>query len=266
VDESGPRLRRSEPDASGGGRHALRRGTEPLDDVDERAERSGALRERLRGLVPESLTGSRLDPGRRGAASVVVVALIAAAVVAFVSWRSRPASVPVTAPAVVRSAGLAGSGAPAAPVPSAGTAPLVVAVAGKVRRPGVVTLPAGSRVIDAVKAAGGQLPGTDIGTLNLARRLADGELVVVGGPAPADQPAPAGGGSSVASGQSSGPLDLNAATVEQFDSLPGVGPVLAQRIVDYRTAHGRFESVDQLRDVDGIGDSKFGQLKDKVTV
>jgi competence protein ComEA len=195
---------------------------------------------------------------------MVVVALLAAAAVGFVTWRSRPAAVPVTAPPAVQAGSLGGSGVPADP-PAASRARLVVAVAGKVRRPGVVSLPPGTRVIDAVRAAGGPLPGVDLGPLNLARRLSDGELIFVGGPAPVES-VPAGG-ASVPSGQSGAPLDLNAATVEQLDTLPGVGPVLAQRIVDYRTAHGgRFESIDQLRDVDGIGDSKFGQLRAKVTV
>jgi len=251
------------PVASGYGRHAR---------PDEAPAGGGAgpgVRARLAGLLPESLLGARLDPGRRGAVSLVVVALVAAAVVGFVTWRSRPAAVPVTAPPVVRAGIPAGPGGPAGaggPSPVAGQARLVVAVSGKVRRPGVVSLPAGARVIDAVRAAGGPLPGVDLGALNLARRVADGELIFVGGPPPAPA-VPAGDGSAVPGGQSGGPLDLNAATVEQLDALPGVGPVLAQRIVDYRAAHGgRFESVDQLRDVDGIGDSKFGELRDKVTV
>ncbi len=249
--------------ASGYGRHAR------PDEVPAGGGAGPGVRARLAGLVPESLLGARLDPGRRGAVSLVVVALVAAAVVGFVTWRSRPAAVPVTAPPVVRAGIPAGPGGPAGaggPSPVAGQARLVVAVSGKVRRPGVVSLPAGARVIDAVRAAGGPLPGVDLGALNLARRVADGELIFVGGPPPAPA-VPAGDGSAVPGGQSGGPLDLNAATVEQLDALPGVGPVLAQRIVDYRAAHGgRFESVDQLRDVDGIGDSKFGELRDKVTV
>ncbi|GLZ79337.1 hypothetical protein Afil01_41440 [Actinorhabdospora filicis] len=137
-------------------------------------------------------------------------------------------------------------------VPSA--VPLVVSVAGKVRRPGLVRLPPGSRVADAVAAAGGVADEADLGLLNLARKVADGELIVVGGPPVAQE------------GGAAGPLNLNAATAEQLDALPGVGPVLARRIVDYRDAHGGFGSVEELRQVDGIGASRFADLRELVTV
>ena len=130
---------------------------------------------------------------------------------------------------------------------------VVVAVAGKVRRPGLVRLPLGSRVDDAVRAAGGLLPGASTELLNLARRLVDGEQVLVGiGPPPG---APAAGPAAPAPG---GLLDLNAAGVADLDALPGIGPVLAQRIVDWRTENGRFASVDQLREVTGIGETTSG--------
>jgi len=178
------------------------------------------------------------------------------------SWRSRPAAVPVLPPTPVAAGAaptVASSGTPAA---------IVVAIAGKVHRPGVLTLRAGARVADAVRAAGGPLPGADVGLLNLARRLTDGELVVVGVPG-ADAAAAAaapGAGGAVGQPGAGAPVNLNSATLDQLDGLPGVGPVLAQRIVDWRTAHGPFGSVEQLRDVDGIGDSKFAQLRDKVVV
>jgi competence protein ComEA len=124
-------------------------------------------------------------------------------------------------------------------------------------------------VIDAVQAAGGALPRADPGLLNLARRLADGELVVVGVPGVPDAGSSAGApspGAEPGAGVAGGLVDINTASAEQLDALPGVGPVLAQRIVDWRTAHGRFDSVDQLRDVDGIGAAKFAQLRDRVTV
>ena len=146
---------------------------------------------------------------------------------------------------------------------------LVVAISGKVRRPGVVTVPAGARVIDVLKAAGGPLPGADIGMLNLARKVADGELVTVGVPAAA----PAGSGSAGeapppgdAAGGPTAPIDLNTATLAELDTLPGVGPVLAQRILDWRTEHGQFATVDQLSDVPGIGDARLAQLRDLVQV
>lgn len=165
--------------------------------------------------------------------------------------------------------------APSAPAaPSAGgstsasaSAGVVVDVAGKVRRPGIVRLAVGARVVDALTAAGGALPGVDLTPLNLARRLVDGEQVLVG-VAAASAAAPGGGtaGTAAGAGGAGGQLDLNAATVEQLEALPGVGPVLAQRIADWRTEHGRFSTVDELREVSGIGAKKFADLKDRVRV
>ena len=143
---------------------------------------------------------------------------------------------------------------------------LVVDVAGKVRRPGVYRLPAGARVDDAVRAAGGLLSGVRPGTVNLARKLVDGEQVLIGvaGSGAATGAGPAAEGA--APGAATGPLDLNSATLAQLDTLPGVGPALARHILDWRTQHGRFDSVDQLNGVSGIGDSKFADLKPLVTV
>jgi competence protein ComEA len=141
---------------------------------------------------------------------------------------------------------------------------LVVAVAGKVRRPGLVRVAPGSRVADVLEAAGGPLPDADLSGVNLARKVGDGEQVAIGVPPAPDAgsvPATSGGGSGPA-----GPLDLNAATVEQLDVLPGVGPVTAQRIVDWRTRNGRFATVDQLREVEGIGERRLGQLRELVRV
>ena len=195
------------------------------------------------GVAPGAL---RLDPGRRGVVALAVVALAAALVAGLVVLRGRP--VEVAAPAVDR------PGVPMGESP-ASTGEVVVSVAGKVRRPGLVRLPAGSRVDDAVRAAGG--PTASLGLLNLARRLVDGEQVLVG------IAGAAAGGAGVTG---SSLLDLNTATADALDGLPGIGPVLAERIVDWRTEHGRFASVDQLREVPGIGESKYGQLKAKVTV
>jgi competence protein ComEA len=204
-------------------------------------------------LVPVSVRGGRVDPGRSGALALVAVAVVAALVAGGVLLRGRPQE--VSAPQVVASG---------APLPGASAGPstgaeVVVAVAGRVRRPGIVRLPAGARVDDAVRAAGGLLPGASVGLLNLARRVVDGEQVLVGVPG-----APAGATGSTGAGD--GLLDLNTATPEQLDTLPGVGPVLAERIVDWRTEHGRFASVDQLREVPGIGESKYSALRAKVRV
>jgi len=193
--------------------------------------------------------------------ALVTVLVLSAALVSVLVWRSRPQAEPVRPPPVL----VASATAPGSP--SAGPGPsLVVAVTGRVRRPGVVTVPAGARVIDALRAAGGPLPGADLALLNLARKLADGELVVVGVPGAA----PGAGGAGDPPGQGApgagGAVSLNTATLEQLDGLPGVGPVLAQRILDWRSTNGPFTSVDQLRDVVGIGESKFAQIKDRVTV
>jgi competence protein ComEA len=156
----------------------------------------------------------------------------------------------------------AGSGAAAGSGPGA-SAPdvVVVQVVGQVRRPGLVTLPRGSRVADAVAAAGGLVRGGSSGGLNLARALADGEQVVVSPDAVAVT-----GPSSSDGGAASAVVDLNAATASDLDTLPGVGPVMAGRILDWRTAHGRFTSVDQLREVSGIGARTFERLKPHVRV
>jgi len=142
---------------------------------------------------------------------------------------------------------------------------VVVDVAGKVRRPGIVTLPLGSRVADALAAAGGVRPGVDTAALNLARPLVDGEQVLVGLPAltgPATGPAPA----STPTAGTAPLVDLNTATMEQLDLLPGIGPVTAQSILDWRAEHGAFSTVDELLEVDGIGDVTLADLRDLVTV
>jgi competence protein ComEA len=153
-------------------------------------------------------------------------------------------------------------------VGAAGAA-IVVDVSGKVREPGIHRLPAGSRVADALRAAGGVRPGTDTEGLNRARLLVDGEQVVVGAPPAVAGPGVAGGGpGAVGSGGAAAgattPVGLNTATLEQLDTLPGVGPVLAQHIIDYRTQHGGFRSVDELREVNGIGDRRFADLQNLV--
>lgn len=187
------------------------------------------------------------DPGRPGLRVLAVVALVVGLVAAGVAWWSRPDPEPV-APR------LAGT-APEAVVTSA-PVELVVAVSGKVHRPGLVRLPPGARVADAIEAAGGALPEAELDQLNLARKVTDGELIAVGVPPPPD-PAGAPGG---------GPLNLNTATAAQLETLPGIGPALAQRIIDYRTAHGPFTSVGQLREVPGIGEARFAELEPLVTV
>ncbi|MFE9250311.1 helix-hairpin-helix domain-containing protein [Streptomyces sp. NPDC007088] len=171
-----------------------------------------------------------------------------------------------------------GAGSPGpVPVPGQGGQVLVVDVGGEVLRPGVRRLPSGSRVQDALEAAGGVEKGADLAGLNRARPLVDGELVWVGTPPPGAVSAGAGtpgagvgsvGGGAAGPGGAApagaGPVSLNAASVEQLDALPGVGPVLARRILDYRTEHGAFRAVDELREVSGIGERRFEDLRDQV--
>jgi len=140
------------------------------------------------------------------------------------------------------------------------TTALVIDVEGKVKRPGIVTLPRGSRVHHAITKAGGVVEGADTSSLNLARILADGEQVIVG----SGTPGAAAGGAPVG-GPTGGRVSLNSATLEQLDTLPGVGPVTAQAIVAYRTAHGGFQRVEDLLNVKGIGDATLADLKDQVS-
>jgi competence protein ComEA len=159
----------------------------------------------------------------------------------------------------------------AAPAPVASAASgVVVHVVGAVHHPGLVRLPAGSRVVDAVRAAGGVTASARPASVNLARLLVDGEQLVVqrrGSTPLVAAPGPAGPVGSVGSTPApSAPVDLNSATLASLDALPGIGPVLAQRILDWRTAHGRFSSVDELGEVSGIGEATLADLRPVVTV
>ncbi|MFE2070351.1 helix-hairpin-helix domain-containing protein [Streptomyces sp. NPDC059467] len=243
-----------------------------------------AMRARLGFAVRERMPvwlQTRCGLERRGAVALGAVLVVAAALAVQHFWTGRTES--VNAPEVVRAEApyeksdkseKSGKSEGKAPAGGAGTATapggtggaggeIVVDVTGKVREPGVHSLPAGSRVTDALRAAGGVRPGTDTDGLNRARFLVDGEQIVVGGgPAPPAAPGQAAGTATGAG--PAAPLSLNTATVEQLDALPGVGPVLAQHIVDYRTQHVGFRSVDELRQVKGIGDRRFSDLRDLV--
>lgn len=143
----------------------------------------------------------------------------------------------------------------------------MVSVVGKVRRPGLVRVPPGSRVDDAVQAAGGATKRSALASVNLARKVSDGEQVAVG-VAPAADSGGAGGSSGPdgGAGQPTVKPNLNTATSEQLQELPGVGEVTAQAIITYREQKGPFTKVDQLQDVDGIGDKRLAKLRDLVTV
>ncbi|HUH72583.1 MAG TPA: ComEA family DNA-binding protein [Mycobacterium sp.] len=226
----------------------------------------------------------RADPGRAGAIALAVVAALAVLVTVFTLVRDRPApvmsaklpSVEKASPASPRSSASPDAGQPASP-----DRPVVVSVVGLVHTPGLVTLAPGARIADALQAAGGAVDGADTIGLNMARPLGDGEQIVVGlAPIPGQ---PTVLGSSVASGstptsRAPGPgsgsvkpkagevVDLNTATVEQLDALPGVGPVTAAAIIAWRQTNGKFTSVDQLGDVDGIGPARLDKLRPLVRV
>ncbi|MDN4174384.1 helix-hairpin-helix domain-containing protein [Nocardioides sp. SOB77] len=226
-------------------------------------------------LVPETLRGR----AALGSAQLTVVAVVVALGLAITCWwvvrgdagtPVAPAPVdaspvaelvpvpPVAAPTVPTSAASSG-GAPVAEV--------VVDVAGKVRRPGIVVLDTGARVVDALEAAGGARPGVDLSSLNLARVLVDGEQVLVGGAAAQPLPGPTGAtGVTGTPGTPTALVDLNAATPVELEALPEVGPVTAAAIVGWRDEHGGFTTVDELLEVDGIGEATLAQMRSFVTV
>ena len=237
--------------------------------------------------IPASLRGARLSGPRAAAAGLLFVVLLAA--VGFgvrVAWAKAASTPQVVAPSQPGSAlgrsGPTGSVFASSSTASGGGGPpattVTVHVVGQVERPGVFAMPAGSRVGDAVAKAGAR-KGADLTAINLARPLVDGEQihvprpgeVVPGGAAGAGSAAGSAGGAGSGAGGagpggSGGPVNLNSATAAQLEELPGVGPVLAQRIIDWRTEHGRFASVDELGEVSGIGEKIFAALQPKVTV
>ena len=229
--------------------------------------------------LPEATSGKaagwlatvRADPGRAGVVGLGIVGAVAVLVTVFTLTRDDgPAITSAKLPPVQ----MVSSTAPGAPV----TGEVTVSVVGLVHQPGLVTLGAGARIADALSAAGGPLDGADLVGLNMARRVGDGEQIVVGLSSPLG--APPAMGSSITSptgaapsppvdekGSASGELvDLNTATVEQLDALPGVGPVTAAAIVAWRDANGSFAGVDQLGEVEGIGPARLEKLRGLVRV
>ncbi|MCQ4118813.1 helix-hairpin-helix domain-containing protein [Rhodococcus tibetensis] len=244
--------------------------TEPEDDTTWSAER------RWSRALPERWRGARVDPGRAGAAVLVVVGLILAtvAVISVRSGQPEAQAVPSLPFAQVRSETTSpADSTEAAPphVPST-VDEIVVSVVGLVSAPGLVRLPPGSRVADALAAAGGVRSGGDTLALNLAQRLSDGDQVVVGVAAP-EAPLSAVGGAESLEGApvegkpaTGGLVDLNTATETELDALPGVGPVTAAAIVAWRTTNGKFTDIAQLGEVDGIGPVRLEKLRSQVTV
>lgn len=254
------------------------------DPADE--DQNSLLPRWLPDATPDQgwLARLRADPGRAGAIALAVVAALAVLITIITLMRDQPAPVmSAKLPPVQKAstAGPASPGSPAVATPAGPDRPVVVSVVGLVHKPGLVTLAPGARIADALQAAGGAMDGADTIGLNMARPLTDGEQIVVGlAPVPGK---PAALGSSVAAGAAPAPaapapasgsarpkpggaLDLNTATVEQLDALPGVGPVTAAAIVAWRQSNGKFTSVDQLADVDGIGPARLDKLRALVRV
>ncbi|MGQ0630711.1 MAG: helix-hairpin-helix domain-containing protein [Sporichthyaceae bacterium] len=200
------------------------------------------------------LTRARFALDLRAVGALLAVAVLGVAFATVVLLRSRPEVVDV-APTRVLATGrpLPGTSAVAAPAER-----IVVDVQGLVRKPGLVRVPVGSRVSDALRAAGGPKRGVATASVNLARPLTDGEQIVLG-PAP-EAVAGLAGGDVIAL------VDLNAADLAALDTLPGVGPVLAQRILDFRGRNGQFTAVEELQEVPGIGPAIFASLRPKVRV
>lgn len=277
-----------------------------------------SLRERL--PAPAGLRGAITRPSPRAVLGLSVIVLIALSVILLRVWRaeaSTPAMDPIGAPPTPTAlvsrapaanaqalgpgspAGSASLSAPAAlgaggePAPAgaasgaldgaAARGVVTVHVVGAVRRPGVVRVPHGGRLLDAVQQCGGAVPGADLSAVNLARVLTDGEQVVVpvrgqamtgpgpGGPGPggpgagsSGQPAQAGPGT--ASPSPGGLVNLNTANAATLDTLPGIGPTLAGRIIEWRTKNGRFTAVDELAEISGIGEKVLSRLRPLVTV
>ncbi|MBX7431472.1 ComEA family DNA-binding protein [Mycobacterium sp. Y57] len=245
------------------------------DEGDDRPDASLSrwLPEPASGGAAGLLARIRADPGRAGVLALGTIGALAVLVTVVTLLGDRP---PAVVSAKLPPVEMVSSAAPEPAAPE-DSAPLVVSVVGLVHTPGLVTLEPGARIADALAAAGGVLDGADVLGLNMARRVADGEQIVVGIGVPPGQPTEMG--SSVVSGTAATPgvtaapsaaprdlVDLNAATAAELDTLPGVGPVTAAAIVAWREANGRFASVDQLGDVDGIGPARLDKLRDLVRV
>ena len=233
---------------------------QPFDTGETRAEvarrRLAQLAASFEAEIPHekpddapAVTSRRID-----AAHVRVLITIAVAAGVLLTWWLLAERPRTSAPEPVS---LSAETSPSASASPSGE--LVIDVVGKVKRPGIVTLPAGSRVHDAVAEAGGVRGKVDASTLNMARVLTDGEQILVG-------VEPVAGGAATGDTSAAGArISLGTATLEQLDTLPGIGPVTAQAIIDHRTERGPFTSVDDLLDVKGIGEKTLADIRDQVT-
>ncbi|MFE5875178.1 helix-hairpin-helix domain-containing protein [Rhodococcus sp. NPDC056506] len=257
------------------------RSPEWLQDFDEEEYEAQPDSSRFDRL-PERWRGTRWRPSRSATWVLAIVAALATAVGLFTVWWDSPSmqAVPplpspqnVTAPTVTADDGESPSPVPSGVVEEQRPEALVVSVVGLVRTPGLVNLPPGSRIADALAAAGGALDGAETVGLNLAQKLADGDQIVVGA---ADQSGGVSPSSSTTAGDTgaaatgetggAGTVNLNTATEAELDELPGVGPVTAAAIVSWRTSNGKFTDIEQLGEVDGIGPARLAKLRVLVSV
>lgn len=217
--------------------------------------------------VPGRHASRRTLPGLTPAHLAIIAAVVIAGLVATCWALVRGGPEQVAAPRVVAAADLVTPAPVQSPAPAQGAAPsstnvqVTVHVAGRVRRPGIVVLPPGSRVVDALAEAGGARRGVELTGLNLARILIDGEQILVGLPSPAGV-----AGVPVAPGSPGALVNLNTADQVTLETLPGVGPVTAQAILAWRTEHGSFTAVEELLEVTGIGEATLADLTPHVTL
>jgi competence protein ComEA len=257
---------------------------DPADDAEEGDDQNSLLPRWLPDGSAQHGAGwlakVRADPGRAGAIALAAIAAVAVLITVFTLVRGQPA--PIASAKLPPVEMVSSRSATASPSAGPGQ-PVVVSVVGLVHTPGLVTLAPGARIDDALKAAGGVLDGADTIGLNMARQVGDGEQIVVGIAPPNGQPTALGSSVSSGSGAAATPagpskpasstsakrgevIDLNTATVQQLDTLPGIGPVTAAAIVAWRDANGKFSSVDQLAEVDGIGPARLDRLRPLVRV
>ena len=206
------------------------------------------IRERLHAMERQELIG------------LLAIAVLVVAGAGFWYARSLPGRVSVQ---LAGDPGSRGSAIGASPSPS--PASIFVYVTGWVRNPGVYEFHQGERVIDALRVAGGAKRGADLTSVNLAAFLTDAQQVTIVKKGAA-QPGGAAGLGGAGPGGSGGPVNINTATLEELETLPGIGPALGQRIIDFRTAHGPFRSVDDLLNVSGIGEKRLADLRPGITV
>jgi competence protein ComEA len=237
---------------------------------DDRARRVRVPRPTADGF---DVLRDRFHAWRGDARGAVVVLVVIAVVAGFVWYRIGASGGDAPATSVRRTAS-SNAAAPsrsettrvATPTSTARGPKVVVHIAGAVTRPGVLELDPGARVIDAVEAAGGALPEADLDRLNLAAKLADGQRVLVERVGAPPAPTDATGAAPDDGAAGAGPVNVNTATQAQLEELPGIGPVLAEAIIDERERRGGFRSVNELRDVRGIGEKRFEDLRSSVTV